>query len=133
MPDQIRPSKRSDRLHPTPTGRVVAGVVYLSRQVKARMDDSPITREQIHAVINELHDLLWDDLKDGIEYKIGAVGRFRVTERGPTIQILPDGERISVPALPQITGVLTPRFKEAWLQANGVRYQDEDGDDIRSA
>ena len=126
MSDQIRPSLRSDRLRPTRAGRVCCGVIYLSRQIKARMGPDAPTREQIHAVINALGDVLWPELLAGHEFKLGAVGRFRVSERGPTIQQMPDGERFSVPAIPQATGKLTPRFREAWFAVNGVRYQDDD-------
>jgi len=127
---QDRPSLRSDILQERRSGRRCAGVIYLSRAIREALGpEAGISREQVHLVLNALGDQIWHDLLDGHEYQIGRVCRMRLAVRGPTVQVLPNGERIDAPAMPIVAGAVMGRFREAWFDRYGLRYQDDRTDD----
>lgn len=117
-------------------GRTVAGALFWQRVLRRRLraELPELSRDKIARVLEAYGDLLWEVLLSGAEARIGAVGRIKLTIREPWIQMDPrTGGEIHVPQQPLLTGKLSPAFKAAIYDLEGVRYPEplelEDDDD----
>ncbi len=106
-------------------GRRVATRLYLRRVIRDRLraERPAIKREDVTAVLDAYHDLIWQLLLADSEVRLGPVGRIRLTVREGWIQEDgATGATLLVPQQPTLTGKLSGQLKAAYYELSGVRY-----------